>query len=113
MRAGIVDHSGKYRWSSYTYNVDGVANRFTLSHSEYRGLGRTVADRRVTYRALFLVHVEPDISDKIRRCVTHGLPLGAGRSKMEIEVMLGRRVPDRGPGRPRKEKVDEQVECSK
>ena len=102
VRAGIVDHPNKYRWSSYHYHGSGAVSHLIEPHPEYRALGRTDAERQSQYRALMGMDIEAVESDDIRHCIHHGLPLGDARFKEEVETLLGRRLEDRGPGRPRK-----------
>ena len=96
----MVSVPGEYRWSGYACNADGAANRFICPHSDYRALGHTAAERQGTCKVLFALHVELGMTDKIRHCANHGLPLGDSGFKKEIEEMLGRRTQDRDPGRP-------------
>ena len=53
VRAGIVDHPAKYRWSSYAANVFGTRNAILHQHDEYKRLGAAADLRQRAYQALF------------------------------------------------------------
>jgi putative transposase len=40
VRAGMVEHPGEYRWSSYSANADGESNVILTMHPLYKALGR-------------------------------------------------------------------------
>jgi putative transposase len=46
VRAGMVEHPGDYRWSSYGHNAQGSANALIRPHPLYTGLGRDAEERR-------------------------------------------------------------------
>ena len=58
VRAGMVEHPGEYRWSSYQANGQGRSSDLISHHSLYRSLGRTDADRLMAYRELFRYELE-------------------------------------------------------
>jgi len=53
VRAAMVSKAQDYRWSSFHANAMGKANAILTPHEQYRRLGRTEAERRQAYRALF------------------------------------------------------------
>jgi len=53
VRAGMVDHPAKYRWSSYAANALGISNAILTMHSEYAALGQLPEERLVAYRRIF------------------------------------------------------------
>jgi putative transposase len=52
VRAGMVDHPAKYRWSSYAANAQGVNNAVIQVHGQYLALGKTPEARQAGYRGL-------------------------------------------------------------
>jgi putative transposase len=108
VRAGIVQHPGEYKWSSYQANRQGKGFGFIQRHSLYQGLGRTDAERRMAYRELFRYELESGEIDKIRKATNGNFALGNKRFQQEISEILGRRVAPGKAGRPKK-KNDEEV----
>ncbi|WBS01748.1 transposase [Pseudoduganella sp. SL102] len=53
VRAGLADHPGQYRWSSYRCNGEGKENPLVTPHPLYAGLGHEGEFRRGAYRSLF------------------------------------------------------------
>ncbi|GGY52174.1 hypothetical protein GCM10007387_37970 [Pseudoduganella albidiflava] len=53
VRAGLADHPGQYRWSSYRCNGEGKENPLVTPHPLYAGLGHEGELRRGAYRSLF------------------------------------------------------------
>lgn len=60
VRASMVGNAKEYPWSSYLHNVYGKKNALITHHSVYLSLGKTDAERRAAYRALFKHHQEDD-----------------------------------------------------
>lgn len=106
VRAGIVDHPGEYRWSSYQVNGQGRSSDLLTHHPLYQGLGRTDTERQTAYRELFRYELESEEIDKIRKATNGNFALGNSRFKEEISEMLGRRVTRGKAGRPRKTNVE-------
>ena len=104
VRAGIVDHPGKYRWSSYRANAQGEKEELLSPNDSYLGLGKTVEERQKTYRELFLHEFDPGVIDEIRHATNGNYALGSERFKEEISWALRRRVTPGKPGRPRNQK---------
>ena len=105
VRAGMVKHPGKYRWSSYQANGQGIHSDLINCHSLYQSLGRTDAERQMAYRELFRYELESGEIDKIRKATNGNFALGNNKFKEEISKMLGRRVTPGKAGRPKKKKV--------
>jgi putative transposase len=70
VRAGIVRSPKDYLWSSYRHYAFGEPNPLIEDEPEYLALGRTPAERRLSYRHLFAVPLasglrarRPDIVD--------------------------------------------------
>ena len=53
VRAGMVEHPGEYRWSSYQVNGQGKKSDLISRHLLYQSLGRTYTERQMAYRDLF------------------------------------------------------------
>jgi putative transposase len=76
VRAGIVTHPSKYKWSSYNFYAHGINNEFSASldpPDAYIALGKTPALRQKAYRSLLnlylrkngLIHDIPDENDEL------------------------------------------------
>jgi putative transposase len=102
VRAGMVEHPGEYRWSSYGHNAQGAENAFIRPHPLYTGLGRDTGLRQEAYRELFRYQLDPGLVDQIRTATNGGFVLGTKRFQQEIASMLGRRTWRGSPGRPTK-----------
>ena len=105
VRAGMVDHPAKYRWSSYAANALGVGNAVLTAQAEYLALGRFPNDRQSVYRTLFDAEVDSDELALLRRALQTGTPLGNEKFKAEIEAALDMKVGFVRQGRPRKKAV--------
>ena len=103
VRAGMVDHPAKYRWSSYASNALGVSNAVISAQAAYVALGRLPDARQFTYRGLFDRVADADELALLRCALQTGTPLGNVRFKMEIESALDLKVGFARRGRPRKE----------
>jgi putative transposase len=53
VRAGLAAHPGVYPWSSYRANTLGEDDTLLTPHAHYYSLGRSPAERRAAYAALF------------------------------------------------------------
>ena len=102
VRAGMVDHPAKYRWSSYASNALGVTNVILKQHAEYLNLGGTPKLRQQVYQGLFAVDDEADVLNFLRQSLQSGTPLGNDQFKAQIEAVVGRKLGKIGPGRPTK-----------
>ena len=103
VRAGMVDHPAKYRWSSYAANALGVSNAVLSGQAEYVALNRLPDARQSAYRGLFDSVADSDELALLRCALQTGTPLGNVRFKMEIEAALDLKVGFARRGRPRKE----------
>src|SRR6266705_5530301 len=54
VRAGLAAHPGAYPWSSYRANALGEDDDLLTPHPHYCSLGRSPAERRAAYAALFV-----------------------------------------------------------
>jgi putative transposase len=88
----MVRHPREYRWSSYRTNAEGKVDELVSPHEEYRRLGRDPRDRCEAYRALFKVHLDEALVERIREATNGNYALGNQRFQAEIEQALGRRA---------------------
>ena len=102
VRAGMVDHPAKYRWSSYAANALGVGNAVLTAQAEYVALGRFPNERQSVYRGLFDVGPDSDELALLRGALQTGTPLGNEKFKAEIEATLDLKVGFVRRGRPGK-----------
>jgi putative transposase len=102
VRAGMVDHPGEYRWSSYRANAQGEADVLIQPHEVYKRLGQYATNRQAAYREMFRYELEPGLVDEIRRATNGNYALGSALFAEQIGAALGRRVSRGSPGRPRK-----------
>jgi len=92
VRAEVVEDPAQYRWSSYRHNAVGRLDPLITPHALYRALGSQPTDQQAAYRALCMIHVEPQTLDEIRRTTNDGTILGHDRFREQIEAALQRRV---------------------
>jgi putative transposase len=102
VRAGIVEHPGEYRWSSYRANAEGEENPLLTPHETFLALGGDAESRQAAYRELFRKELEPGMVDRIREATNGNFALGDDRFAEQVGQMLGRRAGKASPGRPRK-----------
>lgn len=102
VRAGIVQHPGEYRWSSYGFNGQGEKSNLIQPHFLYKKLGRSSEERQQSYRDLFRCELKSGEIDKIRKATNGNYACGDNRFNTEISEMLGRRVTPGKAGRPKK-----------
>ncbi|MCI5138195.1 MAG: hypothetical protein D3922_07215 [Candidatus Electrothrix sp. AR1] len=67
VRAGMVQHLGEYRWSSYGVNGQSEKSKLIKPHPLYTELGETDETRAQGYRALFQAELDPGEIDEIRK----------------------------------------------
>lgn len=92
VRAGMVQHPGQYRWSSYRHNAYGEPDALITPHASYDALGSVPTDRQTGYQALFQGELEPQTLDAVRRSAHAGRVLGNTRFREHVEAALRRRV---------------------
>lgn len=102
VRAGMVNDSKDYAWSSYHANALGEKDRLVTPHSVYMRLGKTKATRNEAYKNLFMEQLTSDVVSQIQKTTQTGTPLGSEKFKAQIEDLLGVKVGYASRGRPRK-----------
>ncbi len=100
VRAGMVNHAGEYKWSSYHANAQGEINMLLSHHPLYLELGITDTEREWAYRELFRHHVDNETLHDIRNSLNHELVLGRAYFKDKIEALTNRQVRPGVSGRP-------------
>lgn len=103
VRAGMVEHSGDYKWSSYQCNAQSDNNVLIDFHPLYTQLGKSTAERGYAYRELFRNHIDDKIIHDIHIALNHELVLGCSYFKDKIEETTSRPARLGQPGRPRVE----------
>lgn len=76
VRAMMVDHPSRYRWSSYRHNADGALDPLITHHAIYRALHDSAEMRREEYRSLFKRPLAAQAYDAIRQATRRDLALG-------------------------------------
>jgi putative transposase len=102
VRAGMTDHPGQYRWSSYTHNAVMLGDYPIRPHEAWFALGADAPQRRACCRTLVADGIAPEEVRLIRFATRKGLPTGSGRFKKEIEMALSRKISNGRRGRPKK-----------
>ncbi len=102
VRAGMVNHPGDYRWSSYRHNAYGEGNPVITQHEIYRRIGVNDSTRRQGYRALFAIAFDQDEVHQIRKAAPSSMLLGNGRFVEQIEAALDRSIGYAKRGRPKR-----------
>lgn len=104
VRAGMVDHPAKYRWSSYAANAFGTSNAILHQHDEYVSLGASANLRQEVYQGLFDYDSDAGAGALalLRQSLQSGTPLGNDQFKAQIEAVGGKKVGLIGRGRPKK-----------
>lgn len=76
VRAGMVEHPGEYRWSSYAGNAQGKKNSLLQSHPLYHSLGKTDEECAYAYRELFRSQLNNEDVHDIREALIISLCWG-------------------------------------
>jgi putative transposase len=94
VRAGMVDHPRKYRWSSYRTNAERVRSPLVVPHAEYVALGADDERRAGAYRGLFERGLDEVCLGQIRDAANGGWVLG----RREFRVEMARRIQEQAHG---------------
>jgi putative transposase len=101
VRAGMVEKSKDYPWSSYPVNALGERDSLITPHSVYSRLGLKKEERQEAYKALFKDRLSENLITEIRQTTQTGTPLGSEKFRKEIEELLGVKVGYSRRGRPK------------
>lgn len=96
VRAGMVSHPGDYRWSSYRQHIDASAAAVTVGPLPLSSTGDFSS-----YLSYVSTVVEMTDDALIRTALSRNQCTGNDRFRRQIEEKLGRRLSNRGPGRPK------------
>lgn len=99
LRAGMVEHAGECKWSSYGANATGRPDRLLSLHPLYPALGPPAANRQFAYRELFRNHLDEAKLHETRDALDHELVLGRFCFKYKIEAMTHRQTRPAACGR--------------
>jgi putative transposase len=78
VRAGMVQHPGEYRWSSFAVNAQGKLDTMLTRHPLYLSLGKSRYEREYAYRELFRCDLDSGEVHQIREALNQKLVLGKG-----------------------------------
>jgi len=96
VRAAIVNHPSKYRWSSYSVNVIANHDHFVELHPSFVALGLEPRSRAEAYKALCDEPLKQEVIDEIRRATYGGHRMGQQRKRR---------------GRPKRSVAQENGDC--
>ena len=102
VRASMVLRPEQYRWSSYRVHAALAADELVDHHPCYLALGRCAKSRGKAYREYSNQTIADDETATIRTAVQRNQVTGSDRFRAAIEHRIGRRLSNRGPGRPPK-----------
>ena len=88
VRAGMTEHPGDYRWSSYRYHALGEPDPIITDHGLYLAIDVTPEMRQHYYRELFRTELDTRDVHDIRSTSALSKPLGNDRFRQEIEQVL-------------------------
>ena len=101
VRAGMISRAADYTWSSYRYRTADNTDKWLspITGTEQWGEGTAFQQRYANF-----VHdgVSPERCDQIRAAIQRNQLTGNQKFVDEVAKIIGRRLEQRGPGRPRK-----------
>jgi putative transposase len=100
VRAGLVQHPGSYRWSSYRANAEGAPDHTISPHPVVAALGRNSGERREAYSRLFDRELDVQDLQLIRGCTRSDYALGGKRFQDDLASVFSRRTFPGTAGRP-------------
>lgn len=101
IRAGMVNRPEHYRWSSYRQRLGLTSSSWLDADPVTRQLGTTVSQIRRSYAAFVEKGNSHDELEVFRDAVRRNQLTGNANFIKEIEDRVGRRIDNRGPGRPK------------
>jgi len=102
VRAALVADPAKYRWSSCRFRIGDEMAPWLDVDPWFLDMGSTTGERQQAYLDFLREGVSEDRLRLIRDAVRRGQLTGGPEFGREVERVLGRPVPMRGPGRPTK-----------
>lgn len=82
VRAGMVGHPSRYRWSSFAANALGAEDPLIRPHERYLALGPSPRERQGAYRAIFAAPLQLAETESIRTGTRFSWALGRGQSRL-------------------------------
>ena len=92
VRAGIVNHPGDYKWSSFKTNAANKSDEIITMHPVYQELGKDSEKRCYAYRELFRQQLDDKQIDEIRDVINGQLVYGGEGFKEKCEKLLKRKT---------------------
>jgi len=105
VRAGMVQHPGEYRWSSYRWRALGISDPLLDEDPWYSGLGTNPEARQLPYQAWLASTIRGGEWEHIRQATQRTRAIGTENFQRQIEEMTGRRLVGEARGRPRRERA--------
>jgi putative transposase len=102
VRASLVSDPASYRWSSCRHRAGFETAAWLDFDPWFMALGRSPMERWRAYEAFLTEGVQEDRLKVIREAVRRGQLTGETDFAARVAGTIGRVVPQRGPGRPRK-----------
>ena len=102
VRAKLVQHPQDYKWSSFSFKVEGKANDLLDIDAMYMELGSTDKERQKNYREFVLEGIEKPAMEMITRAIEKDAVLGTKKFIDEVASLLNRDIKLRKRGRPKK-----------
>jgi putative transposase len=102
VRSGIVRRPSDYPWSSHRHFVAGQPDDLVTPHSLILSLAKDERERRKEYARLFESEPSAEDTERIRKAINKGLPIGSDEFALSVGVALGRPTTVRRRGRPAK-----------
>ena len=104
VRARMTADPAGYKWSSYRQHA-GIDGEFDWLDVDpcYQALGKSDIDRQARYRTFVENGIPAGELALFREALQRGQLTGAGHFADEVEAIVGRRIENRRPGRPRKD----------
>ena len=100
VRAGMVAHAARYRWSSYRANALGEHDALVTPHPVYQSLGASHHVRQSVYRAGFADALQSDAIEAIRDATQYEWALGDAAFRARVAIRTGRPTERKSLGRP-------------
>jgi putative transposase len=92
VRAGLVQTSAAYEWSSHGANALGADDELVRPHATYLALGDNPAARATAYLEQFDTPLPPDLVQRIRDATNKAWVLGDDAFCRDVERRLNRRT---------------------
>lgn len=102
VRAGMVLAPEEYPWSSCRSRIGHERTEWLDDDPCHAVLGADSVERERRYREWLLAAVPPGEWDLIGKAVQRNQLTGGNRFMEEVEMKIGMRIEQRGPGRPKK-----------